>query len=642
MSSNTKQDNQPEHGTPPHSPSSARSSLRRLNDEDRQRQQDIDSVMQLSRARAGSFIQHTPSYSKRPRNETLLNADNPEDDGGLSPSSEKPQFLFPLSADEEAQIELAKQGGSLELDNQDISGRFTPQSSDLEIEKPPTRPSPLSAQPSTDAIGSGTRLKPNKFDFSLLDAYVAAESTGLELSERAHSGLTPPSTPKQTDDEKKEPMHQRHLAIFDSSGAPPPTFPSGSSPPPPPPSNDPYNNAPRPSLPPRIPTTAEKDYRFSFYSNSLPATVHARSLGELPSLGQSFQQLFEGKQSTTSNDKLDENALELNIGVENGNETPVDDSEANTWWLDVLSPTDSEMRTLSKVFGIHPLTTEDIQMEESREKIELFRNYYLVCFRSFDQDPHSPTYLEPLNMYIIVFREGTLSFHFRATPHPHNVRRRIKQLRDYINVTSDWISYALIDDITDAFAPLIQSIEFEVDTIDELVLILKENEQSDMLRRIGTCRKKVMGLLRLMGNKADVVKGLAKRCNENWTVAPKSDIGLYLSDIQDHLITMTQNLNHYEKILSRSHSNYLAQISIEMTEANNQINNVLSKLTALGTVLVPINIVCGLWGMNVHVPGESADGLNWFFAILGILVGVCIIVGTLTYWLALKPPKSKH
>ena len=33
-----------------------------------------------------------------------------------------------------------------------------------------------------------------------------------------------------------------------------------------------------------------------------------------------------------------------------------------------------------------------------------------------------------------------------------------------------------------------------------------------------------MGLLRLMGNKADVVKGLAKRCNEKWSVAPKSDI----------------------------------------------------------------------------------------------------------------------
>lgn len=86
---------------------------------------------------------------------------------------------------------------------------------------------------------------------------------------------------------------------------------------------------------------------------------------------------------------------------------------------------------------------------------------------------------------------------------------------------------------------------------------------------------------------------------------------------------MTQNLNHYEKILSRSHSNYLAQISIEMTDANNQINDVLSKLTALGTILIPMNLITGqfantttishvtffpgLWGMNVHVPGQGVD-----------------------------------
>lgn len=48
-------------------------------------------------------------------------------------------------------------------------------------------------------------------------------------------------------------------------------------------------------------------------------------------------------------------------------------------------------------------------MEEAREKIELFRNYYFVCFRGFDQDPYSPTHLDPINMYVVVFREGTLS-----------------------------------------------------------------------------------------------------------------------------------------------------------------------------------------------------------------------------------------
>ena len=139
-----------------------------------------------------------------------------------------------------------------------------------------------------------------------------------------------------------------------------------------------------------------------------------------------------------------------------------------------------------------------------------------------------------------------------------------------------------------------------------------------------------------MGNKADVVKGLAKRCNEHWQVAPTSDIGLYLSDIQDHLITMTQNLNHYEKILSRSHSNYLAQISIEMTEANNQINDVLSKLTALGTVLIPMNLVTGLWGMNVHVPGQNVGGYGWFLGIIGVLAAIAVLGGALTYRFMVK------
>ncbi|KZT05619.1 cora-domain-containing protein [Laetiporus sulphureus 93-53] len=404
-------------------------------------------------------------------------------------------------------------------------------------------------------------------------------------------------------------------------------------------------------------TGHDRPYRFSFYSNALSATIHARSLSELPAEGQSFEDLFTGRQPSlqkvnaqmfrpTVNGKTGTaGAAGPGSGTRSSASTPAPGGygkapgagiegspDIYTWWLDVLSPTDEEMRLLSKVFGIHPLTTEDIQMEETREKIELFRNYYLVCFRGFDQDPYSPTYLEPLNMYIIVFREGILSFHFRPTPHPQNVRRRIKQLKDYISVTSDWISYALIDDITDAFGPLIQGIEYEVDSIDELVLILKDAEQSDMLRRIGTCRKKVMGLLRLVGNKADVVKGLAKRCNENWRVAPTSDIGLYLSDIQDHLITMTQNLNHYEKILSRSHSNYLAQISIEMTEANNQINDVLSKLTALGTVLIPMNLVTGLWGMNVHVPGQDLQtGYVWFGSIIGALAAFAIIAGWSTY-----------
>ena len=256
-----------------------------------------------------------------------------------------------------------------------------------------------------------------------------------------------------------------------------------------------------------------------------------------------------------------------------------------TFWLDVLSPTEVEMKVLAKAFGIHQLTIEDILMDEPREKVELFQSYYFVNYRSFEQDKDSEDYMEPINMYVVVFRDGVITFHHSQTPHPANVRRRIRQLNDYMSPTADWVSYAIIDDITDTYAPIVQHIEDEVDEIDDEILYMhqqsddeasakeaKKNAEKqvantqgdmgaakaegektagdsggDMLRRVGECRKKVMGLYRLLGNKADVIKGFAKRCNEHWEVAPRSEIGLYLGDIQDHIVTMTGNLSHYEK-----------------------------------------------------------------------------------------------
>jgi len=88
------------------------------------------------------------------------------------------------------------------------------------------------------------------------------------------------------------------------------------------------------------------------------------------------------------------------------------------------------------------------------------------------------------------------------------------------------------DDITDSFGPVIHDIEHETDAIEDAVFVARDEDFSVMLKQIGACRKKVMGLMRLLGGKADVIKGFAKKCNENYLVTPRGDIGLYLGDIQ--------------------------------------------------------------------------------------------------------------
>lgn len=450
-------------------------------------------------------------------------------------------------------------------------------------------------------------------------------------------------------------------------------------------------------------------------------------------------------------------------------------SHTPPFWLDILDPLEEEMKVLSKTFGLHPLTTEDIFLGEAREKVELFRLYYFVCFTSFDivyerrkqrlaehekklnklldysrSDDGSDGLrwltklvgrrddslarrsrkslalsvlknmrvrsgeLCPLNMYMIVFQHAVLTFHFSPTPHPINVRRRARMLKDHLHVSADWICYALIDDITDSFAPMIDAIEQEVYLIEDEIMRMHsgENEsdddldldldvelipqqrprndvfyrrqrsksvvdtpaplllsflrkrglrvdytslasgkssrssststlskivawkrKGDMLRRIGECRKRVMSVMRLLGLKADVIRGFSKRFSEtdplaksntelrqlNARLALRQEILMYLGDIQDHIVTMVQSLNHYEKLLARSHLNYLAQINIDMTKVNNDTNDVLGKITILGTIVLPINVVTGLWGMNCIVPGQDHPGLTWFY---GILVGI--------------------
>lgn len=81
-------------------------------------------------------------------------------------------------------------------------------------------------------------------------------------------------------------------------------------------------------------------------------------------------------------------------------------------------------------------------------------------------------------------------------------------------ITPDWMNYALVDAVTDSFAPIILQVEIEAVSIDELSLVLTKSEQGDMLRRISRCRKKSTQLTRLLTSKLDVIKSLMKRYEE--------------------------------------------------------------------------------------------------------------------------------
>ncbi|OOF94559.1 hypothetical protein ASPCADRAFT_50570 [Aspergillus carbonarius ITEM 5010] len=307
-------------------------------------------------------------------------------------------------------------------------------------------------------------------------------------------------------------------------------------------------------------------------------------------------------------------------------------SENDTWWIDICDATEEEVVTVCQALSIHPLTAEDIATRESREKIEAFRNYYLISFQTLlssnDNDSlrrtkSSASIPGSTGFYILVFKNAMVTFSPSGCGHISHVRDRICRNQETHMVSSDWICYALIDNIIDSFEPYMRAAEREADAIEDQVFIVRVDDVKSLIPQVDSLRKNITQLTRCLSGKYDVLNGFVKRCqakNRN-PMFPDGDLIVYLGDVQDHLVTTLTSLSHFDEIVGRSQSNFLAQLSVNNIRLSFDINAVLSKVTVLATIFVPLNMVTGLFGMNVQVPGQDdTHNLAWFFSIVGCML----------------------
>ncbi|KAJ2519502.1 CorA metal ion transporter [Coemansia sp. RSA 1939] len=110
------------------------------------------------------------------------------------------------------------------------------------------------------------------------------------------------------------------------------------------------------------------------------------------------------------------------------------------------------------------------------------------------------------------------------------------------------------------------------------------------------------------------------------------DVIKYLADVHDHLIALTASVHHCERILARAHGNYLARINLELTHASNTTNQLATQMTVLAGIFLPLNLVAGIFGMNVKVPGRDRNDLRDFGLILGGMALFVILALAVCRW----------
>eukprot|EP01100_Stratorugosa_tubuloviscum_P009353 TRINITY_DN3917_c0_g1_i1.p1 TRINITY_DN3917_c0_g1~~TRINITY_DN3917_c0_g1_i1.p1 ORF type:complete len:101 (-),score=44.01 TRINITY_DN3917_c0_g1_i1:75-377(-) len=97
-----------------------------------------------------------------------------------------------------------------------------------------------------------------------------------------------------------------------------------------------------------------------------------------------------------------------------------------------------------------------------------------------------------------------------------------------------------------------------------------------------------------------------------------------------------QDVDTATETLNNLNATYLSRISIEVAASANRTNNVMKKLSAVATIMMPLTLVAGLFGMNVPVPGGTTTSLWWFFGIAGtffLIVCIAVIIFMRVRWI---------
>lgn len=285
-------------------------------------------------------------------------------------------------------------------------------------------------------------------------------------------------------------------------------------------------------------------------------------------------------------------------------------------WYDVRGLHDTELiEEFGKVFKIHPLALEDIADTTQRPKLDEYPDGILISIRAlhFDRQARKMNY-EHVGIYL---GEGYLiSFQETDTDLFAEVRQRVLEQKGRVRKKgADYLAYALMDVITDRYYLVIDEVELAIEEIEAGIL---KDADRELKGQIHDLKQEMLLARRSVAPLREVVGTFDRLANK---VVTENTL-IYLRDLRDHVVQVTDLIETYRDMLNSLHDLYLSELSFRM-------NNVMQVLTIMSTIFIPLSFFTGLYGMNF----EYIPELGWpngYFYLLGMMA--LMVVGMLWYF----------
>ncbi len=286
-------------------------------------------------------------------------------------------------------------------------------------------------------------------------------------------------------------------------------------------------------------------------------------------------------------------------------------------WINVEKPTSSDMEYLAKNYLFNLFDLEDCLSRIERPKIDEYENYlFLVLhFPVFKQEARVTT-----SSQVSIF----IGEDFLVTVHTGDLKTLAKLFDDcqlnerareeHMARSSGYLLYRILDRLVDYCFPILNRVIANIEAAEDRLF---SEPARDTVQEISVLRRDVMSYGRIIRHQPAILKSLEVR---EYPFL-REDLDVYFGDIGDHIGTIRETLEEYKEVVEGLNATSDSLFS-------HRTNEVMKMLTVLGTILLPLLVISGIYGMNVSLPFDDSS----FAFPLIILFTLCISGGMLAYF----------
>lgn len=300
-------------------------------------------------------------------------------------------------------------------------------------------------------------------------------------------------------------------------------------------------------------------------------------------------------------------------------------------WVDCFKPVRDEFESVAASLNLHPLAVEDCFDESQVPKMEDYTGNTFLIFNAFNYQDGALG-LQEIDLFIGENFLVTVSGYGSDLPEAFaGINRVIEQNIGTVKVGVSYLMYLLLDRIVDHKFHAIESIESELEVLEEQVLESPELFEPANLVRI---RRQLMVLRKSLFHEREI---LIKICRKDCRYIVEKAI-VHYRDIYDHLTKFFELSESFREMVASHMELYMSVQNNKMARNSNETNAFIKRLTLITTIFMPLTLLAGIGGMSEWTMMTGQE--NWRIAYPLFLTGM-IIIGLVNYLFLVRVEKRR-